>query len=360
MHNRRGFTLVEMLVVIGIIGILIVALVPAVQNAQERAKEAAISTNCANIEASLANYAQNHGGNYPGTAIDVMAPWADYGLGDPAIYTKAQVGDDYNAAPGYLVAGVLGGFGHDNQENGSTNVFEQLKNVKDLDYSTNTDEPRYFDSMIISGAIQDYPSNQLVTTAGGQRAGERAKMTNIFRFWCDMTTGPDFDTPDMNPGSYDVGVIVQPNNELAGGMFNGDDDITGRPILNNFGTVPAAFGPLQMDSNSPFGGGEYGGANDAFAPGDFAYVPVLTASASPMVDASATIENERYRWGTNVGGYLLFGYGNGTTKGMKFEDEAREFYNTGLPGYGNNGVDTKYELAVLQLFNGAVFFSKKL
>jgi prepilin-type N-terminal cleavage/methylation domain-containing protein len=59
-RQRAGFTLVEMLVVIGIIGILIVALVPVVKGAQVRGKEAAIKAQCANIEAALATLSLIH------------------------------------------------------------------------------------------------------------------------------------------------------------------------------------------------------------------------------------------------------------------------------------------------------------
>src|SRR5438132_11089496 len=97
--QRRGFTLIEMLVVIGSIGILIAALVPAVRGAQTKAKEAAVKTQCASMETSLAAYAQNHGGNYPGVALDIMSPYADHALGDPALYTGAPA-TAYDAAPG--------------------------------------------------------------------------------------------------------------------------------------------------------------------------------------------------------------------------------------------------------------------
>ena len=96
----------------------------------------------------------------------------------------------------------------------------------------------------------------------------------------------------------------------------------------------------------------------SFAPGDFAYVPVLSASSHPFGDTGATVENEIYKWGTNVTGYLLFGYGSRTHANREFEDSQREFVDMGLPGYGAAGVDTVYENYVLQLFEGAIYFSK--
>lgn len=49
--NKKGFTLVEMLVVIAIIAILVAIIIPTVSNATEKAKEA---TDAANIRSAIA------------------------------------------------------------------------------------------------------------------------------------------------------------------------------------------------------------------------------------------------------------------------------------------------------------------
>lgn len=355
-RDNNGFTLVELLVVIGIIGILIVALVPLVHGVQIRAKEQVVRVNCANIETALANYAQNHNGLYPGVAIDVMAPYTDHALGDPQLYD----GDPGNGAvlgvaPGQEVNGILGGFGHYNAT--STNFFQQLKAVKDTPLDGNEATARFFDTLMASDAIQEYPANPFVTSAGagaGVNQGERARMRNIF--WFALNVGSGFDPNSVgngfDGGPYTCGLYT--NSTGSGGPFSTDTvfDPT-RGWLEQVVSV-SPFTPQGFSDACLFGVDK----GDYFAPGDFAYVPVLTTSAYSFGDAAATLEDETYKWGTAVSGYMLFGYGHQEHKSREFEDEQREFVATGLPGYGAPGIDTLYENVVLQCFEGAIYFKK--
>lgn len=359
--NRRGFTLIELLVVIGIIGILIAALVPAAKGAQNKAKERAVTTQAANIELSLNNFAQNHNGNYPGVALDVMAPYSDHSLGDAALMGSYQTANQWDAAGGRMVEGVLGGFGHYNTASGTASVFDQLKNAKNTQIGSGTTQtPRFFDNLIAGDAIQEFPPNPFATTS----TGERQRMRNIFKFTIDVQGG--FDPNNLfSPGvssagtaHYDCALYSQRNGKQDGSAVAMNDPFdTTRVFLQENplpGGVTVTTYPGNFATQCKYGTDE----GDYFAPGDFAYIPVLSTSSYPFGDSTATLENEAYKWGTGVTGYMFFAYGARDHKKREYEAEAAEFVKTGLPGYGDAGVDTIYENYALQCFEGAIYYTK--
>lgn len=68
-HARGAFSLVELLLVIGIIALLVSILVPVVARAKELAKRAVCATNTTGIAKALAMYAANNNAIYPYRAI---------------------------------------------------------------------------------------------------------------------------------------------------------------------------------------------------------------------------------------------------------------------------------------------------
>ena len=65
MRYRKGFTLVELLVVIGIIALLISVLMPALNGARTQARLVQCSSNFKQVHFALMAYAQDHGGFLP-------------------------------------------------------------------------------------------------------------------------------------------------------------------------------------------------------------------------------------------------------------------------------------------------------
>ena len=67
MKSRKGFTLVELLVVIAVIGILIALLLPAIAATRDGARAVVCKSNLRQIGLSLHTYAEGHGGRFPWT-----------------------------------------------------------------------------------------------------------------------------------------------------------------------------------------------------------------------------------------------------------------------------------------------------
>ena len=68
MPKRRAFTLVELLVVIGIISLLIGILLPALNKARESARQVQCLSNMRQISVAIISFANEHNGLMPGAA----------------------------------------------------------------------------------------------------------------------------------------------------------------------------------------------------------------------------------------------------------------------------------------------------
>src|SRR5213075_1201792 len=72
-RRLNGFTLVELLVVIGIIVVLVSLLLPALNRAQDSARKVKCSSNLRQFGVALLTYAQSNNSQYPRTYFDSTA-----------------------------------------------------------------------------------------------------------------------------------------------------------------------------------------------------------------------------------------------------------------------------------------------
>src|SRR5262249_43086463 len=79
--RRSGFTLVELLVVIAVIGVLIALMIPAIQRSREQARRSQCANNQKQLGLAIQAYLINHGAFPPGYVSAVLADHDDGGPG---------------------------------------------------------------------------------------------------------------------------------------------------------------------------------------------------------------------------------------------------------------------------------------
>jgi len=91
--RRNAFTLVELLVVIGVTALLVGLLMPALQSARESARRTQCASNLRQIATGIIAYAQDHSGWLPGAGGEPQQPW------DWIYWTAVPPYDDFRNGP---------------------------------------------------------------------------------------------------------------------------------------------------------------------------------------------------------------------------------------------------------------------
>ena len=86
--RRRAFTLVELLVVVGIVAMLIALLMPALARARTHAREVHCGANLRSVGQAMTMYVQNYR-YYPGDCV-----WYQISISDAGRVTESNYGTD--------------------------------------------------------------------------------------------------------------------------------------------------------------------------------------------------------------------------------------------------------------------------
>jgi prepilin-type N-terminal cleavage/methylation domain-containing protein/prepilin-type processing-associated H-X9-DG protein len=157
--RRRGFTLVELLVVIGIIAVLISILLPTLSSARRQAATVQCLSNLRQIGIGIRSYSNDYKGYIIPMGYDNKTAAAD-GAGKVDWWPNLLVYGKY--VPRTKLTGTS------NQDTSGSNVFYCPSGVRDGVFSQSASSPTSTSDIVGLRATRSFPSNHL--TGGGDAA----------------------------------------------------------------------------------------------------------------------------------------------------------------------------------------------
>jgi len=160
--SLKGFTMVELLVVMGIIILLVSIAIPAYQTALAKAKDGEVKSGIHSIQVALEQFGVDNSGWYPG--ID----W------------RVDANGVLRAGTGVLGASENTGYAQTQFTDTGVNVFTIPTDPRDL-YEADGQTPRvrWEDALLERGYMRRYPPNPFLKTSDNDPNGQ---MSNLFMF----------------------------------------------------------------------------------------------------------------------------------------------------------------------------------